>query len=227
MSLLPKNKTAKVAFFKSKVTPWTDNATAIGVSTTAVSAMSTLITAAEAKLADQLAATEAAKAAVAAANLAVDAVVVAGMDLVKDIRAKAATAGDVVYTLAEIPAPATPTPVGDLAKPTDFVVTLEETGELNLAFKAAQPKSASGVTYQIWRKIDNTAPFVCVGGCGSEKKFFDATVPAGSRSVTYKIQAWRSTSKSPWAQFVVNFGVEMGATTIASIVETPAAKIAA
>ena len=83
------------------------------------------------------------------------------------------------------------------------------------------------MTYQVWRRIDNVGTFVCVGGCGSEKKFFDATVPAGSRSVTYKIQAQRSTSKSPWAQFVVNFGVELGGMTIASVVETPAAKIAA
>ena len=94
MSLLPDSKAAKVAFFKSKVTPWTDNATAIGVSTTSVTAMGTLITDAEAKLAVQIAAFEAAKAATLAANLAVDAVVTSGMDLVKDIRAKAAVSGE-------------------------------------------------------------------------------------------------------------------------------------
>jgi hypothetical protein len=122
---------------------------------------------------------------------------------------------------------ATPSPVGELNKATDFVVRLEETGELIINFKATQPKSATGVTYAIWRKIDNTGPFQCLGGCGNEKKFYDATVPAGSRSVTYKIQAQRSTSKSLWAQFVVAFGVEQGETMIASVVETPAAKMAA
>ena len=228
MSTVPSKLPEQVAWYQTRETPWTTSATTIGISAPEMVTMSGYISDA----ADALAACNSARAASEAATVVLHekcAIMHAyGADLIGKIKAKAGqVGGDSVYATAMIPPPATPTPVGDLNKPTDFTVTLEETGELNLAFKATQPKAASGVIYSIWRKIDAGA-FECIGGCGSDKKFFDATVPAGSKSVTYKIQAQRSTSKSPWAQFVVQFGVEIGGgMTIASVVETPAGKIAA
>jgi len=228
MAVVPTKLPEQVAWYQTRQNPWTTSAAEIGITAPEMVTMSGYITAAADALAAYNAAHAASQAATVTLHQTCNTMHAYGADLIQKIKARAGqVGGDSVYATAMIPPPALPTPVGDLNKPTDFVVTLEETGELNIAFKATQPKSATGVTYQIWRKIDNVGSFVCVGGCGSEKSFFDATVPAGSRSVTYKIQAQRSNAKSPWAQFVVNFGVEMGETTIASVVETPAAKIAA
>jgi hypothetical protein len=84
-----------------------------------------------------------------------------------------AVGGNSVYELAEIPAPATPTPVNTLGKPSDFVVTLSESGALDLTWKCASPR-ATGTIYQIWRRIGPSGEFAYIGGTG-EKKFTDDT----------------------------------------------------
>src|SRR5438128_352870 len=110
MSLIPSSKTDKVAFFNSKITPWTTNATAIGTTTAAVTDLQTKVTTAQTKLAAQVAAEQASKTATMAANDAVATMVIAGSDIIKAIRAKAAVSGNSVYELAQIPDPALPTP---------------------------------------------------------------------------------------------------------------------
>lgn len=229
MAIVPSKIPEKIAWYQTRETPWTSGATSIGLTAAQMTTMSGYISDA----ADALAAHNAAQAAAQAATVALyeKARIMGdfGSILIKAIKAKAAqVGGDSVYTLAQIPPPATPTPVGELTKPANFEVTLDETGAINIAWKCAQPRSASACTYQIWRRIGNVGDFVCLGGTGA-KNFTDDTLPAGSASVTYKLQATRSTSKSPWAQFVVNFGVqsETGGAMIESVVETPVAKIAA
>jgi len=103
---------------------------------------------------------------------------------------------------------ATPTPVGDPGTPYAFKVMLDG-GTLVLKWKCANPRAARGTIYQIWREV-NGAPPTYLGGSGL-KKFIDATVPAGSAAVTYKIQAMRSKAVGMWAVFVVSFGI--GGTT--------------
>ncbi len=221
-ALYPDTKAGKVAYFQSKIAPWTASATTIGTTTAAVTALDGKVTAAQDKLAAQVAAQQLAKTATEAADNAVNELVLAGGNIIADIRAMARNSADPanIYELAQVPAPATPTPVGELGKASDFAVLLQETGALDLKWKCTNPRAATGTFYTVWRRIGNVGSFICLGGCGSEKKFLDSTVPAGSASVTYKIQATRSGSLGQWAQFVVNFGVDMGETTIASIVET-------
>lgn len=115
---------------------------------------------------------------------------------------------------------ATPTPVGELTAPGSITATLDTTGALKLAWKATQPRSATAVTYQVWRQIDNTGPWVYLAGTG-EKKFTDNTVPAGSICCTYKIKATRSTSTSAWSMFTVNFGVVNDSMAVQSVVVAP------
>src|SRR5262245_59850126 len=118
MGLIPSKKTDKVAFFNSKISPWTTNATAIGTTTSAVTAMGTLVTTANTAIAAQVAAEQAVKTATMTADNAVSALVNSGSDIIKAIRAKAAVSGNTVYELAQIPQPATPTPVNTLGQPT-------------------------------------------------------------------------------------------------------------
>ena len=105
-----------------------------------------------------------------------------------------------------------------LGKPSDFTVDLEQTGALNLKWKNTNPKGATGVVYQLWRRIGSEGEFTYIGGVG-DKKYTDGDVPAGSAQVQYQIQAVRSTSVGPFALFIVNFGAGSSGATTASVVE--------
>lgn len=229
MSLVPVKLVEKVQFYENHVEPWTTNAVAIGTTAPIMTDLSTKVTAARAAYVAQQAARDEAKAATLTFQLAVAAMAAAGSDVIKQIRAKAGASGDAVYSLAQIPPPATPAPVPPPGKPTDFTVALQETGALELAWKCANPAASGGTIYQVYRRVGTTGEFAYLGGTGT-KGFVDDTLPAGSTQVTYQIQAARSTAVGPWAQFNVNFGVgggAGGATMIASVVEGAPAKIAA
>lgn len=216
MSVVPRKKSDKVAWYAGKIAPWTTNSTAIGTTSAAVTDLNSKVTLAQSKLAAQLAAEEAARTATQAANSAVDAVGAAGADIIKAIRAKAvAVGGDSVYELAEIPDPATPAPVTTLGQPDRFTVELDAVGALNLKWKCTSPR-ASGVFYQIWRSFDGGANFTYTGGSGT-KSYVDQTVPAGTPSVMYKVQAVRSTAFGPPATFTVLLGTGSAGQMTASL----------
>jgi hypothetical protein len=227
MPVIPVDKVGKIEFCENHTAPWNLNAVAIGTTTTAVTDLTTKTTAARAAYGAQQAAQSAAKAATNTFNMAVEAMAVAAADIIKQVRVKASTAGDSVYSLAQIPAPAAPTPTGPLGKPSDFTVELDQTGALNLKWKNTNPQGATGAVYQIWRRIGATGELAYLGGVGG-KQYTDSDVPAGSSQVQYQIQAVRSTSVGPFALFVVNFGVSSGGgATVASVEETTPTKIAA
>jgi len=136
-----------------------------------------------------------------------------------------ATDGDNVYFLAQIPPPATPSPVPAPGTPSDFAATLNPDGSLGLKWKCANPPRSTGTIYQISRRTGAAGAFVSVGGSGA-RTFVDAGVPSGVASVTYQIVAVRSTAIGVAAQFTVNFGTDTGGTTTASVVES-APKLAA
>jgi hypothetical protein len=106
-----------------------------------------------------------------------------------------------------------PAPVGELGQSRDFEATLSVSGSLGLKWKNSNPRSASGVVYQIWRRASATGEFVYLGGVG-EKKYTDETIPAGSSEITYQIQAVRSTSVGPWAEFTVRLGAPGSSATV-------------
>ena len=228
MSLYPNTKPGKIGYFNSKVAPWTTNAVAIGTTSTAVTALQALVTAAQSALDDQIAAEQAAKTKTATADDAVALMVAAGADIIKNIRAKADNTANpnTVYDLAEIPAPATPTPVSTLGQPNNFSVALEMDGSVTVKWKCANPR-ATGTIYQVWRKLQGEATFGYLGGTG-EKKFNDATVPSGSSTTLYKIQAVRSTAVGLFNICTVMFGVDTSGAMTAMVVPTSAAaKLAA
>ncbi|MBC7782473.1 MAG: hypothetical protein H7144_01430 [Burkholderiales bacterium] len=224
MSVMPIDKIGKIEFCENHTAPWTTNAVAIGTSSATVTDLTTKTTAARTAFNAQQAAQNAAKAATNTYNLAVRAMATAAQDIIEQVRIKASTAGDSVYSLAQIPAPATPTPMGPLGTPRDFTCTLDQTGALQLKWKCTNPRNASGVLYQIWRRIGSTGEFTYIGGVG-EKSYTDLAVPAPISQVQYQIQAARSTSVGPWALFIVNFGA--GSNETASVVEGTPAKLAA
>jgi hypothetical protein len=229
-SVLPPTKLARIEFCENHDTPFSTNAVAIGTTAAAVTDLATKTSAARAAYNAQQAAQNAAKAATNDYNIAVEAMTTAAADIIKQIKAKAATAGPGVYSLAEIPAPAVPSPRPAPGTPTDFAAALDGNGALSLKWKCANPPGSSGTIYQVWRRNSPTGEFTYLGGSGS-KDFVDATIPAGSAAVTYQIQAVRSTAVGAWAQFNVNFGVAAGggagAPMTVSVVETRPTRVAA
>lgn len=225
MAVVPPTKVGKIEFYENHVAPWTTNAVAIGTTSAAVTDLGTKTTAARDAFNAQQAAQDAAKAATLAYKNAVDAMAVAGVAIISQIRAKAKTAGDNVYVLAQIPAPALPSPVGAPGTPTDFAVKLFQDGSLELVWKCANPAGCTGTIYQVYRRVEAEGEFTYIGGSG-DRKFVDATIPAGATAVTYQIQGVRSTAVGNWAQFNVNFGTNLAGAASAAIV-TAQPKIAA
>jgi hypothetical protein len=229
MGLIPDTINGKIEFYRSKTTPWTTNATAIGTTTTAVTALGTKVTAAQAKLDAQIALRAELKAATADLHLAIRDLAAAGGDIIKQIRAKAAADGDGVYVLAQIPAPAAPTPVPPPGTPTDFKVAVRADGALVLDWKCPNPPGASGTVYQVSRQLGADAPMTLLGASGG-RRYIDTTLPAGgvaaataggAGGVTYQIVALRSTVAGSPAQFTVKFGCAPGGAATASVVAGP------
>ncbi len=222
MSVVPGKAIDKVQFYETHITPWAANAVAIGTTAALVTDLTTKTTAARAAYGAQQSVQAAARAATLSLEAAVAAMGSAGAAIINQIRAKAASAGDGVYALAQIPAPATPTPVGTPGTPTGFSASLGADGALGLKWKCVNPVGSVGTIYQVWRRINGagtggaSVDFAYLGGSGM-KRFTDSTVPAGSAAVTYQVQAVRSTAVGPWAQFNVNFGVSGGGSMTASV----------
>ena len=220
MALLPQSLNGKITWYESKLPTWTTNAVGIGSSAPEISALQTKTEAARAAMVEQEEAQDTARTKTAALRAAVEAMMNAGSDVILKIRAKAATDGDGIYQLANIPAPAIPSPTPPPGEPFAFTVKLENDGSLTLKWKCNNPPGTSGTLYQIWRRIGPEGAFTFLGGTGM-KQFTDSTIPAGSSQVTYQLQATRSTAIGPWAQFNVNFGTTSTGAATATVSESP------
>ncbi len=217
MSVLPRDKAQQIEFCESHEAPWSANSAAIGTSAAAITDLTTKTAAARSAYDAQIAAQQAAKAATLTANQAIATMSQATRDILKQIKAKAAIDGDGVYALAEIPSPATPSPVAPPGTPYAFTVELQQGGTLVLKWKCDNPIGAVGTIYQVYRKALTESNFAFVGASGS-RKFIDATVPAGLTGVVYQIIAVRSTSEEAPGLFTVNFGVGGSGQMTASVV---------
>lgn len=225
MSVVPQKRTDRVAWYRARIAQWTSQATNIGTTAGACTAMDALITAAEDARNAQLLAEAAATTATNTFYNACDAMGVAGQAIIKNVRSKAESTGDPnVYDLAMIPPPATPSPAGPPGTPDKFKVELNS-GALILTWKCANPVSG-GVVYQVYRRDTPTSEYQSLGVSG-EKKWVDTTVPMGSSQVTYKIRGVRPTAAGLWAEFNVTFGMGSGGAFVASVTPATSPKLAA
>lgn len=220
MGVVPDTRLGKIEFYEAHALPggpWATNAAAIGLTTAQVAALGTLTTQARAAFNAAEAARQAAKAATQNFYDKVRAMhngPGAGSDMIQAIRNWAESKNDPnVYTLAQIPPPATPGVTPPPGTPFDFTVGLLQNGALELKWKCNNPSGTQGTIYEVKRRIGGGAsgPFTFVGASGV-KTFTDDTVPAGGGggSVTYQITAVRSTQRGNPAQFTVHFGVGGG-----------------
>jgi hypothetical protein len=111
-------------------------------------------------------------------------------------------------------------PMRSLGTPQRFKIHLQPAGDLTLTWKCNNPRGANGTLYAIYRQLNGEGEFTRLA-CIGKRTFTDSTVPAGSMSITYRVQAIRSTGAGECGFFIVNLGKPASAiqhaTTSASI----------
>jgi hypothetical protein len=210
MRLLPKDKPGKILFVKTHLQPWTEHAEQIGSSPELIAQLAAATEAARLARAAQRQAINAAQAATMNYNRLVDEMAELASAVVLQVRSKARTTGDSVYALASLPLPKKASAIKPPGKPSDFKLEANQDGSVVLRWTCKNPRGAVGTMYQVRRKLgDPLSPgsFEFLGYVG-EKEFVDETIPPGTASLQYEVQAIRSTSKGPEARFAFNFGTD-------------------
>lgn len=206
-------RAAFIAWCQGRAPTWVTNALSIGLSAERASEYETAVADAVAAIAAQETAHQAAKMATEAASASVSVLRTMTGENVKTIRAFAAVSSEPenVYQLAQIPAPASPSPVPPPAQPTDIKVTIDpSSGALTLRWKASNPAGAAGTSYIVRRRAEGEPSFSFIGVTGS-KSFTDETFIAGPDSVEYTVQGTRSGINGPLSSiFLVRFGALPG-----------------
>ena len=215
MRLVPESNGKRIEFFSIRLEKWAEHAVEIGTSAEEVAALEAETAEARAALAAQRKAQDAARAATLRMNLAIEKMARRGAAIVQQIRARAMTSGEGVYSLASIAPPAKGSPIGPPGQPTGFAVELWTVGTLVLRWKCKNPRGAVGTLYHVHRQVLGREDGFVYLGCVGERKFVDETVPAGAGAIVYQIQAMRSTATGLSATFNVNLGGgrRMGAPT--------------
>jgi hypothetical protein len=204
-TIVPRKPLDRIAFYEAHIDPWTLNNAAIGLAPGDAADLQSLVDAAKNARASQIAARQAAEMATQSFNNAVEALSQKGSALITTIRGTAQNTGDLnIYELAALPQPQPPEPVAAPGAPYAPAVRLIAGGSLQLQWKCKNPANGPGVVYEIHR-TDGTGAMVQIGTSGT-RSFTDATLPAGTASVTYTITAVRSTKKGLPTQFGVQFG---------------------
>ena len=211
MGVLPESRLDQVDFFETRISPWGLNAVAIGLTIAQTGAQSALTGAARNSHENMITARNAARAATAQFYADSDAMRANGADLIKIIKAFASSTDDPnVYTLAQIPAPAAPTPLPPPEIPTDLQSALLNSGSVELTWRGSV---SPGGNFTVWRSLTPTPGsgvlgFVQIGLTGI-KTFVDDTLPAGTPAATYFVKAHRGQFASDDSEPIfVRFGNE-------------------
>ena len=207
MTTIPPRPDDALDWVAARITKWSADPTAVGLSAEDLAALQLDLDAANAA--------QAAKVATKAASLSATASFKdkymtrrdrAGVQ-VATIRAFARSSADPqsVYSLADIPAPATPGESPAPAQPRDFRVTLLQNGALSFTFKCPNPVGATGVTYKVERQDASQAPFTFLVNA-KDKRFEDTTFPNTSALIFYRVTAQTATKDGLPAEFTVRYG---------------------
>lgn len=208
MSTVPKGRVKRIAYYEARVAKWVENAELIGADPALVAAVQAQAIEARLALKAQKEAQSAARSATQQYNRAVRKLGKLGRNVMLQIRSAAGRTGDEVYALASISPPAKRSPIGKPGTPYKFKAVLHPSGDLLLTWKCDHPRGAEGTLYQIYRSIEGSSAQAYLGGSGT-KEFIDSTLPRGCGSVTYSIQAIRTSAFGVAANFTVHFGSDV------------------
>lgn len=208
MGVVPPTRIEKVEFYEAHNSIWAAQAANIGLTVPQVTALTTLTTAARAAFNQQQTAQAAAKSATENFHNKVRDMQAQGSDLIKTIKAYAETKNDPnVYVLANIPAPASPTPAGPPVAPTDLAAVMNSDGTIRLTWRGTL---AQRQFFSVWRQLPSQNLPLQIGAVAA-KDFTDVTVPRGLNQVVYNVRAHRDAQVStPTQNLVVYFGAIPG-----------------
>ncbi|MFG0284196.1 MAG: hypothetical protein ACF8R7_07210 [Phycisphaerales bacterium JB039] len=208
MPTVPYGKADAIQFFEDHVAVWLNDPTAIGLTIAQVTDLSGATVAARSALTAASAARQASKGATTTLDGAVDTMRDLGGPMINAIRAFAEGAADpsAVYAAAQIPPPASPSPAPAPDAPTDLGATLGGDGSITLTWKITRPAPGAQVTTRIYRQLDGAGSFAWIGDT-VDKKFTDSTLPAGTTSVKYQMQATAGGQNGPFTfPITIQFG---------------------
>ncbi len=204
MAILPKSELGQLEFFEGHLPAWGTAPASIGLTAGQVTGLATATTAARTAFNAAIVAHEAAKAATANQHNKIAAMTAIGTDLLKIIKAYAAVQNDPnVYVLAQIPAPAEPTPAPPPSAPTDLFAVMNADGSIQLKWKGSL---AQRQFYSVWRQTEPGGVFEQICAVAA-KSFLDVTCPRGLMQVAYEVRAHRDTFVSiPCPSLTIYFG---------------------
>ena len=239
MTTVPKTYLGRLQFFEQRLPHWEEDPASIGLQSEDVAALALRVSAARAAFEEMRAIRIAAEGATQTHRLANDAMFETGMGLVETVKAFARRTGDQsVYPEAGLPAPNPPSPTGPPPMPTNLRVRLLPDGSLRLSW---QGSTARGGYFSIYRGLEQEGGTPAAGGgagigsasigstsAGSTiggstigglpliasvaaKAFDDRTIPAGTSTVRYLVQARRGRHTVESMVMVVPFGGGRGA----------------
>lgn len=111
---------------------------------------------------------------------------------------------DAVYTAAQLPVPSSGGVLPPPTTPVDTKADPNANGTVTVKWKAT---GNTGCVYLVFRKLAGNSTFTQIGYI-SKKTFVDGTVPAGTTSCQYQVQAVRGQQTSVASQPVsVQFGI--------------------
>ncbi|MGB7157659.1 MAG: hypothetical protein WBD40_06310 [Tepidisphaeraceae bacterium] len=205
-AIVPNTASRKISFFSTHVPVWAEDPSGIGTTAERVALVQSKVDAARAALLARDQAFSAARSATLRLKTALAELGDVGGQVIGEIKAKAGVDGSEIYYRARLRTPADPSPIGKPGKTSSLSVELSGDGSLRLSWKCKHPRGAKGTMYQVYRALGYDGEPVFLGATG-KKKFTDATIPAGTRTVIYRIVAVRSTARGSVAEFPVNLGV--------------------
>lgn len=217
MSVLPDKQVELLNFCEQHWPVWNSAPTTIGLTASQVTTLKALTEAARADFDAAQAARLASKAATTSLNGSVSDMREQAATLIAEIKsfAEASSNPSAVYSAAQIPQPAAPTPKPAPGKPTNFAITLEPDGSVTLSWDAADSTASTGAFFTVSRKLPGQAGFYGIGGASgstseSRRCFFtDSSVPASAAGTgaQYIVQGFRGTrSGTPSDAIIVQFG---------------------
>jgi hypothetical protein len=195
------------------MSPWEDNAAAIGLTQVQVDNLLTLVTAARNAYTAAQNARTAAKVATVALHNALGEMNELGAAFISTIRAKAeATANPNVYNLAQIPPPAPPSPSGIPSAPTNVKGQINSNGHVELSWKGSL---AFGTFFSVWKKRPGDTKWKQIGSVAG-KKFVDQNTTPLVEWAMYQVFAHRSSGTSEGSEPITVFfeGQEQGPETL-------------
>lgn len=210
MPIVPSKVQDLLMFCESHSTTWSSSPSSIGLTAAQATVFKNAYETAHEQYKQAVAANDAKLAAYQSSRASIAALRASAASTISIIKgfADAAANPAAVYSAAEIPMPAMPSPAPAPGTPTDFVATLNQTGVVTIKWKCANPAGTTGTIYECRRRIGGGS-FTFIGAVGT-REFSDTTLPAGSIGVLYEITAVRSTTRGNPALFNVNFGVGGG-----------------